>query len=104
MEIAFHSRSPTVTQPFLTLAEKNVSFLSYRRAFQLPENSHSPDLCPNNTGGLGFSLCMILSMQESMNAAAENMVCFVFFGTSSTDHPLLYLQPADLKQMGPSLE
>lgn len=56
-EIAFHSRSLC----FLSYREEGISF---------SENIYFLDLCPNCTGGHDLRLWRVLSMQESLNAAA----------------------------------
>lgn len=77
-----------MTQVFLTLGERFVSFLSYCGALQLQTSICPLDLCPVNIGVQYLRLCRVVSMQESMNGAADNLT--YYFGTSSNGElPLL---------------
>lgn len=62
-----------MTQAFRTLGERIVSFLSYWGALQLQTSICPLDLRPVNTGVQDLRLCRVVSMQESMNGAADNL-------------------------------
>lgn len=87
MEIAFHSRSPTMTQAFPTLGERIESFLSHSRALQLQPSIYPLDLCPVMSWCAGFKLCRVESMQESINGAADHFA--YIFGRSSNRPPFV---------------